>query len=138
MLFVPIVTTELKKGSFKAEGKKLEASSCHQNKGETRTQQHQSLRKRKAQPHGHLAAPLATMAHQSVRHFHLPVHLCYPSSMGSHAGMAWELCLSFLGKGCKVPHLSFVEADPQITQLLGFCLEIQGDSQSSDLFCHRS
>lgn len=103
MLFLPTVTTELKKGSFKAERKNPEAPSFHQNKGETRTQQHQPLRKRKAQPHGHLAAPLASVAHQRLRHCHLPARPCHAKQDGQPCWDGLGAVFFLPGKGMQGP-----------------------------------
>lgn len=109
-----------KKGIFTAEGKKLEASSFHQNKGETRTQQHQPLREKKAQAHGRLAAPLASGGTSEAEALSLPAHPCHASRMSSCAGMAWEPCFSFLGKGCKAPNLGWAGSRSPDNLIVGF------------------
>lgn len=131
MLFLPTVTTELKKGSFTAEGKKTQSFKFPSKQGRNEDTATAASEEEKSRAPRALGSTSGQCGTPGVRHCHLPAHPCCARRMGSCAGMDWEQCFFFLGKGCKVP-------DPQTTSLLGFCLVIQGDSPSNRPVCHRS
>lgn len=77
----------------------------------------------------HLAAPVASVAHQRLSTVTVTSLLTHAMPAGWAAVLGWIWSsFSFLGKGYKVPNISCIKADPQTTPLMGFCLVIQGDS----------